>query len=69
MATFCANASFREELDSCGQPTKVFKYGTAGFRDNNTLLNPVLFRVGLLACARSEDVGHKAIGIMVCVGV
>jgi phosphoacetylglucosamine mutase len=62
MASFCG---IREELDKLGAPAKVFRYGTAGFRDDNTLLNPVLFRVGLLACARSEDVGHKAIGIMV----
>lgn len=66
MATFCENASFRDELEKLGAPSKVFKYGTAGFRDNNTLLNSVLFRVGLLACARSEDTDYQAIGIMVC---
>ena len=57
-------ASLIEKLTSLGSPTKIFKYGTAGFRDRNDVLDPVLFRVGLIACARSVQV-KQAIGIMI----
>ena len=66
MSNFYSTSKFSELIAQHGPPTKVFKYGTAGFRDDNTLLAPVLLRVGILAAARSENVGGKAIGVMVC---
>ncbi|KAJ3242727.1 Phosphoacetylglucosamine Mutase [Chytriomyces hyalinus] len=43
----------------------VFQYGTAGFRMDATLLDPVMFSVGLLAVLRSKSHKGKTIGVMV----
>eukprot|EP00056_Hartaetosiga_gracilis_P009813 m.142629 g.142629 ORF g.142629 m.142629 type:complete len:265 (+) comp13196_c2_seq12:107-901(+) len=43
----------------------TYKYGTAGFRTKADVLDPVLFRVGLLAALRSLHQNGKAIGVMV----
>ena len=53
------------KLDHYGCPCKIFKYGTAGFRDDHKVLNPVVFRVGMVACARSVDLDGKFVGIMI----
>ncbi|KZF19710.1 Phosphoacetylglucosamine mutase [Xylona heveae TC161] len=42
-----------------------FQYGTAGFRMKATLLDPVVFRVGLLAALRSKRLGGQTIGVMI----
>ncbi|KAJ3072124.1 Phosphoacetylglucosamine Mutase [Podochytrium sp. JEL0797] len=42
-----------------------FQYGTAGFRMEASLLDPVMFAVGLLAVLRSKFHGGKTIGVMV----
>ncbi|KAJ3093248.1 Phosphoacetylglucosamine Mutase [Physocladia obscura] len=46
------------------KPTQ-FQYGTAGFRMDASLLDPVLFAVGLLAVLRSKWHKGKTIGVMV----
>ncbi|ODQ68541.1 Phosphoacetylglucosamine mutase [Nadsonia fulvescens var. elongata DSM 6958] len=43
----------------------VYGYGTAGFRMKATLLDSVVFRVGLLAGLRSRFLDGKTIGIMI----
>ncbi|KAJ3212278.1 Phosphoacetylglucosamine Mutase [Clydaea vesicula] len=42
-----------------------FTYGTAGFRTLASTLDPVLFRVGLLASLRSKKLNSKFIGAMI----
>ncbi|KAI9737009.1 MAG: Phosphoacetylglucosamine Mutase [Cirrosporium novae-zelandiae] len=42
-----------------------FQYGTAGFRMKSTLLDSVVFRVGLLAVLRSKKHGGRTIGLMI----
>jgi phosphoacetylglucosamine mutase len=44
---------------------KVFRYGTAGFRDLGAELDFVMYRMGLLAVLRSRSLGGKRIGVMV----
>ncbi|KAH8884549.1 N-acetylglucosamine-phosphate mutase-like protein [Thozetella sp. PMI_491] len=44
---------------------QLFKYGTAGFRMKDTLLEGVTFRVGLLAALRSRNKSGQAIGVMI----
>jgi phosphoacetylglucosamine mutase len=44
---------------------KVLKYGTAGFRDEHTLMESVFLRMGVLAALRSKSAQSKAVGIMV----
>ena len=41
-----------------------FSYGTAGFRTDASLLDPIAFRTGILASLRSLSTG-SAIGIMI----
>ncbi|TVY31981.1 Phosphoacetylglucosamine mutase [Lachnellula subtilissima] len=43
----------------------VFQYGTAGFRMKATLLDSVVFRVGLVAALRSRKLGGQTIGVMI----
>ncbi|KAJ3029236.1 UNVERIFIED_CONTAM: Phosphoacetylglucosamine Mutase [Siphonaria sp. JEL0065] len=45
-------------------PTR-FQYGTAGFRMDASLLDPVMFSVGVLAVLRSKFHRGKTIGVMV----
>ncbi|KAI9030536.1 hypothetical protein DFJ74DRAFT_656965 [Hyaloraphidium curvatum] len=42
-----------------------YVYGTAGFRMKASLLDPVMYRMGLLAVLRSQKLGGKVIGAMV----
>ncbi|TFY82647.1 hypothetical protein EWM64_g1364 [Hericium alpestre] len=42
-----------------------FQYGTAGFRTLGSVLDSVLFRVGVLAALRSKKLDGKTIGVMV----
>jgi phosphoacetylglucosamine mutase len=42
-----------------------FQYGTAGFRMKASLLDSVVFRVGLVAALRSRKLGGQAIGVMI----
>ncbi|KAI0048372.1 phosphoacetylglucosamine mutase [Auriscalpium vulgare] len=42
-----------------------FQYGTAGFRTLGSVLDSVLFRVGVLAGLRSKKLDGKTIGVMV----
>ncbi|KAF7310872.1 Phosphoacetylglucosamine mutase [Mycena chlorophos] len=42
-----------------------FQYGTAGFRTIASVLDSVLFRVGVLAALRSKKLDGKTIGVMV----
>ncbi|KAI5813858.1 hypothetical protein BZA77DRAFT_110755 [Pyronema omphalodes] len=44
---------------------KSFGYGTAGFRMKANLLDSVVYRVGLLAALRSQNLGGKTIGVMI----
>lgn len=44
---------------------RVFQYGTAGFRMKATLLDSVVFRVGLIAALRSRKLGGQTIGVMI----
>ncbi|KAL8926136.1 MAG: hypothetical protein Q9208_003039 [Pyrenodesmia sp. 3 TL-2023] len=46
-------------------PERKFHYGTAGFRLKATLLDSVVFRVGLLAALRSRKLNGQTIGIMI----
>jgi phosphoacetylglucosamine mutase len=43
---------------------RVFQYGTAGFRMKASLLDSVVFRVGLAATLRSREL-NKTIGVMI----
>ncbi|PIL31888.1 hypothetical protein GSI_06592 [Ganoderma sinense ZZ0214-1] len=48
------------------KPSSVqFQYGTAGFRTLGNALDPVMFRVGILAALRSKKLDGKTIGVMV----
>ncbi|KAI8929778.1 hypothetical protein BC831DRAFT_442054 [Entophlyctis helioformis] len=47
------------------RPDHHYTYGTAGFRMKATLLDSVMFRVGLLAVLRSKSHLGKTIGVMV----
>lgn len=44
---------------------QVYQYGTAGFRMKATLLDSVVFRVGLVAALRSRKLGGATIGVMI----
>ena len=44
---------------------RVFQYGTAGFRMKASLLDSVVFRVGLIAALRSRKLGGQTIGVMI----
>ncbi|KAI0801185.1 phosphoacetylglucosamine mutase [Fomes fomentarius] len=46
-------------------PNVHFQYGTAGFRTLGNALDPVMFRVGILASLRSKRLDGKTIGVMV----
>ncbi|RPD55812.1 phosphoacetylglucosamine mutase [Lentinus tigrinus ALCF2SS1-7] len=46
-------------------PNVTFQYGTAGFRTLGNALDPVMFRVGILAALRSKRLDGKTIGVMV----
>ncbi|TDL28636.1 phosphoacetylglucosamine mutase [Rickenella mellea] len=45
--------------------TLQFQYGTAGFRTSASVLDSVLFRVGILAVLRSKKLDGKTIGVMI----
>ncbi|KJE94494.1 phosphoglucomutase [Capsaspora owczarzaki ATCC 30864] len=45
--------------------TAVFEYGTAGFRMKAAIMDPVVFRVGLVAALRSRALGGKIVGTMI----
>ncbi|KAF2235424.1 Phosphoacetylglucosamine mutase [Viridothelium virens] len=47
------------------RPARIFAYGTAGFRMKADLLPSVVFRVGLLAAARSRKMNGQSIGVMI----
>ncbi len=42
-----------------------FSYGTAGFRMKANMLDSVVYRVGLLACLRSQHLKGQTIGVMI----
>jgi phosphoacetylglucosamine mutase len=44
---------------------RKFQYGTAGFRMKASLLDSVVFRVGLVAALRSRKLGGQTIGVMI----
>ncbi|KAG7009565.1 phosphoacetylglucosamine mutase [Physcia stellaris] len=44
---------------------RKFQYGTAGFRMKATLLDSVVYRVGLLAALRSRKLNGQTIGVMI----
>ncbi|KAI9792767.1 MAG: Phosphoacetylglucosamine Mutase [Peltula sp. TS41687] len=44
---------------------RVFEYGTAGFRMKASLLDSVVFRVGLLAALRSRKLNGQTVGVMI----
>jgi len=44
---------------------RVFQYGTAGFRMNASLIDSVVFRLGLTAALRSRKLGGQTIGVMI----
>lgn len=46
-------------------PNVTFQYGTAGFRTLGSVLDSVLFRIGLIAALRSKKLDGSTIGIMV----
>jgi len=43
----------------------VYAYGTAGFRSHSKWLEPVVFRVGVIAALRSKRHSSKFIGVMI----
>ncbi|KAF8922603.1 phosphoacetylglucosamine mutase [Mucidula mucida] len=48
------------------KPTDItFQYGTAGFRTLGSVLDSVLFRVGVLAGLRSKKLDGRTIGVMI----
>lgn len=48
------------------KPTEhTFQYGTAGFRMKASLLDAVVYRVGLLAALRSRKLNGQTVGIMI----
>ncbi|KAK7064263.1 Phosphoacetylglucosamine mutase [Favolaschia claudopus] len=58
--------SIRQLADLHPKPSNVrFQYGTAGFRTVASVLDSVLFRVGVLAGLRSKKLDGKTIGVMV----
>ncbi|KAL8935360.1 MAG: hypothetical protein Q9216_005466 [Gyalolechia sp. 2 TL-2023] len=54
-----ASAKFPKPAD------KRFQYGTAGFRMKASLLDSVVFRIGLLAALRSRKLNGQTIGVMI----
>ncbi|VDC01835.1 unnamed protein product [Peniophora sp. CBMAI 1063] len=54
-----------ELADKHPKPNTRFQYGTAGFRTKASILDSVLFRVGVLAGLRSRRLDGKTIGVMV----
>ncbi|KAJ8083874.1 hypothetical protein PM082_002640 [Marasmius tenuissimus] len=44
---------------------RQFQYGTAGFRTLGSILDPVMFRVGIIAGLRSKKQDGRTIGVMV----
>ncbi|KAJ7932442.1 phosphoacetylglucosamine mutase [Mycena leptocephala] len=58
--------SIRSLSDLHPKPAHIrFQYGTAGFRTLASVLDSVLFRVGVLAGLRSKKLDGKTIGVMV----
>ncbi|KAL0951253.1 hypothetical protein HGRIS_007971 [Hohenbuehelia grisea] len=57
--------TIRQLSDLHPKPDIKFQYGTAGFRTVATVLDSVLFRVGILAGLRSKKLDGKTIGVMV----
>jgi len=55
-----ASASFAGALAKHASLGLVYQYGTAGFRTKADILDPVLFRVGMLAALRSRFKGGGA---------
>jgi len=43
----------------------AYKYGTAGFRSDASILDPVMFRVGVAAALRSREQGGQCVGVMI----
>ncbi|KAF7320393.1 Phosphoacetylglucosamine mutase [Mycena kentingensis (nom. inval.)] len=61
-----ASSLLRALCDKHPKPAQVhYTYGTAGFRTVATVLDSVLFRVGVLAALRSKKLDGKTIGVMV----
>ncbi|KAF4572960.1 Phosphoacetylglucosamine mutase [Pleurotus pulmonarius] len=59
-------ASIKELSQKHPKPSDIkFTYGTAGFRTLASVLDSVLFRVGVLAGLRSKKLDGKTIGVMV----
>jgi hypothetical protein len=46
--------NIRELDDQYEEQSKIFSYGTAGFRDKGKLLNRVFFRLGIAVAMRSK---------------
>lgn len=63
--TTIMDSQIQEASDKHPRPNHVFQYGTAGFRMKATLLDSVVFRVGLTAALRSRKLGGQTIGIMI----
>ncbi|KAI0932117.1 hypothetical protein AcW1_000671 [Taiwanofungus camphoratus] len=58
--------SIKSFSDRHPKPSNVhFQYGTAGFRTLGSILDSVMFRVGVLAGLRSKRMDGKTIGVMV----
>lgn len=51
--------------DICKTKNYRYTYGTAGFRDNATKLDTVMFTTGIIACLRSMSHHGKATGVMI----
>ncbi|CCE65599.1 hypothetical protein TPHA_0M00210 [Tetrapisispora phaffii CBS 4417] len=49
----------------CTTRNHRYVYGTAGFRDDATVLDTVMVTTGLLACLRSIALDGKAVGVMI----
>ncbi|KAI3658366.1 hypothetical protein MP638_007483 [Amoeboaphelidium occidentale] len=45
-------------------PSQSYQYGTAGFRYENSILDPVMFRTGMLAVLRAKFL-KKTVGVMI----
>ena len=57
--------SVLRELLTSSTSEKKLSYGTAGFRDNHSLLRGAMVRVGMLASLRSRSCEGKFVGVMV----
>ncbi|KAJ3102898.1 Phosphoacetylglucosamine Mutase [Phlyctochytrium planicorne] len=65
MVDFAANLTTKGLFAAHPRPNVTFTYGTAGFRMEASLMDSVVFCVGILAALRSKTHNGKVIGVMI----